>query len=182
MRRNTASTRERFGVWGSSAGGHLVALIGTSGDVKAFDVGANLDQSSRVQAVVRLLRADGLHADGCARASRRYSNTTPPPLPKRSCSAVRCRRTRSKAARANPITYVSRDDPPFLIVHGDKDPAVPLHQSELLFDALKKSGVSAHFHTIHGAGHGGRDSTIRESAKWWRRSLTRKLKSKPEHC
>ena len=42
---------QRFGVWGSSAGGHLVALIGTSGDVKEFDVGANLDQSSRVQAV-----------------------------------------------------------------------------------------------------------------------------------
>src|SRR5437868_4772034 len=42
---------KRFGVWGSSAGGHLVALLGTSGDVKEFDVGANLDQSSRVQAV-----------------------------------------------------------------------------------------------------------------------------------
>ena len=42
---------QRFGVWGSSAGGHLVALVGTSGDVKAFDVGAHLDQTSRVQAV-----------------------------------------------------------------------------------------------------------------------------------
>jgi acetyl esterase/lipase len=42
---------KRFGVWGSSAGGHLVALIGTSGDVKEFDVGDHLDQSSRVQAV-----------------------------------------------------------------------------------------------------------------------------------
>ena len=42
---------QRFGVWGSSAGGHLVALLGTSGEVKEFDVGANLDQSSRVQAV-----------------------------------------------------------------------------------------------------------------------------------
>jgi hypothetical protein len=41
----------RFGVWGSSAGGHLVALLGTSGEVKEFDVGAHLDQSSRVQAV-----------------------------------------------------------------------------------------------------------------------------------
>ncbi|MCP4589541.1 MAG: alpha/beta hydrolase, partial [bacterium] len=41
----------RFGVWGSSAGGHLVALLGTAGDVKEFDVGAHLDFSSRVQAV-----------------------------------------------------------------------------------------------------------------------------------
>jgi hypothetical protein len=55
----------------------------------------------------------------------------------------------------NPITYVSSDDPPFLMIHGDKDPTVPINQSQFLFDALKKSGVSAHFHTIHGAGHGG---------------------------
>lgn len=38
-------------MWGSSAGGHLAALVGTSGDVRAFDVGANQDQSSHVQAV-----------------------------------------------------------------------------------------------------------------------------------
>jgi fermentation-respiration switch protein FrsA (DUF1100 family) len=55
----------------------------------------------------------------------------------------------------NPITYVGRNDPPFLIVHGGKDPIVPINQSQLLFEALKKSQVSAHFHTIHGAGHGG---------------------------
>ena len=57
-------------------------------------------------------------------------------------------------ARANPITYITPDDPPFLIVHGDQDPTVPYHQSQLLFEALKKARVSVHFHTIHGAGHG----------------------------
>jgi hypothetical protein len=62
---------------------------------------------------------------------------------------------KDKAARVNPITYVSKGDPPFLIVHGDKDPTVPINQSQLLFDALKQSEVSVHFHTIHGAGHGG---------------------------
>lgn len=41
----------RFGVWGSSAGGHLVALLGTTGDVKEFEKGQNLGVSSRVQAV-----------------------------------------------------------------------------------------------------------------------------------
>src|SRR5260221_13366364 len=61
---------------------------------------------------------------------------------------------KDKAARANPITFVSRDAPPFLIVHGDKDPTVPINQSQLMFAALKKAGVSAHFHTIKGAGHG----------------------------
>lgn len=43
---------ERFAVFGESAGGYLAAMLGTTGDVKEFDVGENLDQSSRVQAVI----------------------------------------------------------------------------------------------------------------------------------
>jgi dipeptidyl aminopeptidase/acylaminoacyl peptidase len=62
---------------------------------------------------------------------------------------------RDKVARANPITYVSKDTPPFLILHGDQDPLVPVNQSELLYEALKKAGVSMTFHKIIGAGHGG---------------------------
>jgi dipeptidyl aminopeptidase/acylaminoacyl peptidase len=60
-----------------------------------------------------------------------------------------------KAQRANPIQYITKDDPPFLIVHGDKDPAVPLQQSQLLADALKKNGVQVTFHVVPGGGHGG---------------------------
>ena len=60
--------------------------------------------------------------------------------------------------RANPITYVTKDDPPFLICHGDKDMLVPHNQSELLYDALKKAGVNVTFHTVKGGGHGFRDA------------------------
>lgn len=49
---------------------------------------------------------------------------------------------------------MSQDDPAFLIVHGDKDPLVPINQSQLLYDGLKRAGVSVHFHIIKGAGHG----------------------------
>jgi dipeptidyl aminopeptidase/acylaminoacyl peptidase len=62
---------------------------------------------------------------------------------------------KDKAQRANPITYVTKDDPPFLIVHGDKDPLVPHNQSELLRDALKAVDVSVTFYTVQGGGHGG---------------------------
>jgi acetyl esterase/lipase len=58
------------------------------------------------------------------------------------------------AAKADPITYVTEDDPPFLIMHGDKDMLVPLHQSELLLDALRKAGVSASLYVVKGGGHG----------------------------
>jgi dipeptidyl aminopeptidase/acylaminoacyl peptidase len=62
--------------------------------------------------------------------------------------------------RANPITYVSRNDPPILIVHGDKDPLVPHNQSELLYDALKKANVDVKFRTVKGGGHGFRDAQV----------------------
>ncbi len=62
---------------------------------------------------------------------------------------------KDKVQRANPITYVTKDDPPFLIVHGDKDPLVPHNQSEILLDALKKAGVEAILYTVPGGGHGG---------------------------
>lgn len=62
---------------------------------------------------------------------------------------------KDKAAKANPIVYVTADDPPFLIVHGDADKQVPYNQSELLDAALKKANVPVTFHTVKGGGHGG---------------------------
>ncbi|MCB1279068.1 alpha/beta hydrolase fold domain-containing protein [Prosthecobacter sp.] len=143
---------KRFGVWGSSAGGHLVALIGTSGDVREFDVGANLDQSSRVQAVCDYY---GPTEFTVFVSTPGYESHATDASPEAKLIGGAVMQNKDKAARVNPITYVSKDDPPFLIVHGDKDPTVPINQSQLLFDALKQSEVSAHFHTIHGAGHGG---------------------------
>src|SRR5262245_21074307 len=62
---------------------------------------------------------------------------------------------KDKAAKANPITYLTKDAAPFLILHGDADPLVPLGQSELLHDALKKAGVESELVVIKGGGHGG---------------------------
>lgn len=117
-----------------------------------FDVGANTEHSSRVQAVcdfygptdfIVFVTTPGYESHGGDSA----------PEAKLIGGAVL--ENKGRAARVNPITYASADDPPFLIVHGDKDPLVPLNQSQLLFDALKGKGVSARFHTIQGAGHGG---------------------------
>ena len=143
---------QRFGVWGSSAGGHLVALIGTSGAVKEFDVGANLDQSSGVQAVCDYYGPTDFTVFVTTPGYESHA-TDASPEAKLIGGAVM--KNKEKSARVNPITYVTKDDPPFLIVHGDKDPTVPINQSLLLFEALKMTEISAHFHTIHGAGHGG---------------------------
>lgn len=144
----------RFGAWGSSAGGHLVALMGTSGAVKAFDVGEHLAESSRVQAVcdyygpTDLLQMDA-HTHAAARTAHDAENS-----PESRLIGGAIQQNQEKAVAANPITYVTADTPPFLIVHGDADPVVPHHQSELLFAALKKVGTAVQLHTIQGAGHG----------------------------
>jgi len=143
---------KRFGVWGASAGGHLVALLGTAGDVNDFDVGENLDVSSRVQAV-----CDFFGPTDFVRMSD-YPSTmdhdaADSPESKLVGGAVQ--ENKEKVQRANPITYVTKDDPPFLIVHGDKDPLVPHNQSELLLAALKQATVEVKLYTVRDGGHGG---------------------------
>lgn len=147
---------ERIGAWGSSAGGHLVALLGTTGDVGRMEGRlGNLDYSSRVQAVCDFFGpTDFLQMDAHSLPGARLVHDAPD-SPESRLIGGPIQQHKQKVARANPITYVTEDDPPFLIVHGDRDPLVPWHQSELLFQALQQAGVKhIAFHKIEGAGHG----------------------------
>jgi len=125
--------------------------------VKEFDKGQNLDFSSRVQAVCDFF--------GPADFTKMSSFPTKmdhdsPDSPESKLIGGAVQENKEKARRANPITYVTKDDPPFLIVHGDKDPLVPLNQSEILYEALKKAKVKAKFHTVKGGGHGFKDPEV----------------------
>jgi acetyl esterase/lipase len=143
-----------FGAWGPSAGGHLVAMLGTTGDVNEFDVGENLTVSSQVQAVADYFGpTDFLQMNEHRPPDGMVHNT--PDSPESRLIGGYIQDNKEKVTKANPITYVTKDDAPFLIVHGDKDPLVPHHQSELLEAALKKAGVPVSFYTVKGAGHGG---------------------------
>ena len=132
------------GVWGASAGGHLAALLGT---MDSKNNSANLDRSARVQAVVDWF--------GPADFLQMGKQFDAPDTPVARLIGGPIRKNRDKAERASPVTYVGKAAPPFLIMHGDKDAVVPLGQSELLADALKKAEVKVTLHVIHGAGHGG---------------------------
>lgn len=145
---------DRFAAWGSSAGGHLVALLGTSGGVKEFDVGENLDRSSAVQAVVDYYGPTDLVAFV---KTPRYERHSRDDAPEAKLLGGPVLENVEKAAKANPITYVDAKDPPFLIVHGTADPVVPQNQSELLKEALERANVSVELKILPDARHGGRE-------------------------
>ncbi len=126
----------RIGVWGGSAGGHLVNLLGTTDESAGFDVGEYLEYSSRVQAVVSMFGPTDLTVQfegGYEGASRVFDGFD--------------------AALASPVTYVSAEDPPFLMLHGDTDKLVPIEQSQILLAALQAVGVPAELVTVINAGH-----------------------------
>ena len=142
-----------IGAWGASAGGHLVALLGTTAGVSEFEgPGGNNDQSSRVQAVVDWYGPTDFLTVGAKETRTRLIGGDP-------------QANKEKAAKASPMTYVSKDAAPFLIMHGDRDKTVPIAQSETFAQALQKAGADAAFVVVEGAGHGGRLFTSPETLK-----------------
>ena len=148
---------DRFGAWGASAGGHLVALLATTGDVKELEGdGAHTDVSSRVRCVCDFFGpTDRLKvAEQTAAAGSKVDHDAPDgPVAKLLGGLIA--EKKELAAKANPITFLTKDDAPLLIVHGDKDPLVPLAQSRMLAEACRKAGVDCELLVLEGAGHGG---------------------------
>ena len=147
---------DKIGIWGTSAGGHLVAMLGTSGDVEELEgtLGPNTDQSSRVTCVVDFFGPTDFlkmntNTERTATMDHDSANS-----PESLLIGGAVQDNPEKAAKASPLTFVTEDDPPFLLVHGTRDPLVAFSQSELLQDALQKVNVPATLITINGGGHG----------------------------
>ena len=148
---------QRIGVWGASAGGHLVALLGTSGGVEELEGnGGWADQSSRVQAVCDFFGPTDFTRMNEGGSSMDHDA---PNSPESQLIGGPVQQRKEACRKANPITYVTPDDPPFLIVHGEDDRTVPINQSELLYEALKKAGVDVTFVRVKRGGHGFRGNT-----------------------
>lgn len=130
-----------FAAWGSSAGGHLVSLIGTAEPSAGWDVGQYTDVSSNVQAVVDWFGPEDLPA---------MPNNFRDRL-----GEVEVFRTFNMADILNdsPIIYVSTHTPPFFIGQGEEDSAVPPSQSKEFYNTLEKYGVPVQIQWVQNAGH-----------------------------
>ena len=160
--------KERFGLWGSSAGAHLGAIVALVGDAGLEP--AKMDypnQPVSVQAVV-----DGY---GPTDFSQMDPHRKPIPPEAEDPESVRVSPDKRTAdadsfeskligaaigerpdlvQAANPVCYARPEAPPFLILHGLSDGAVPAHQSELLYDALAAFDNEVTLYLVEGLGHG----------------------------
>jgi acetyl esterase/lipase len=146
---------ERIGAWGSSSGGHLAALLGTldgAGDHTDTDPVNRL--SAKVQAVVAyfapadLTRTGGGGAITVLMGFAYQDPNVGPPGPRPDHIENRIYR------EASPISHVTSDDAPMLLMHGDQDTVVRVEQSELMEQALKKAGVAVTLIKVPGGNHG----------------------------
>jgi acetyl esterase/lipase len=150
---------KHLGVVGGSAGGHLSALVGTAGGKHAFPmIGGYDDQSDRVEAVCDIFGpADFSTVVQQAAEDKNVKNIFAFNTPSDPYSLLIGTRLddKPKADDVSPVHYISKDNPPFLILHGTHDTLVPFAQSEEFAAALKEHGVEVWLQKIPGAGHGG---------------------------
>jgi acetyl esterase/lipase len=138
---------DRIGVWGMSAGGHLVACLGVLGDAREIEGSGGYEGvSSRVQAVACYCGAFDFTDD-------RICNDLIRQLCAKLCGGPIAARP-DAWRQASPLLHVTPQCPPFLLVHGDADEVVPVVQSERMEAALRKAGVPVEFVRVRGGGHG----------------------------
>jgi len=137
----------QIGAWGESAGGQLVACLGTMGDVKEYEGdGGYSGVSSAVQAVVDFygptdFTQPGIYTPNAIRVTEDLFGATLADKP-------------DLWKSGSPLYYVKAGDPPMLLVHGDADPLVPLAQSTVFDAALTKANVPHQLIVVKNGNHG----------------------------
>jgi len=143
---------DKIAVWGTSAGGHLVSMLGSTGGVMELEgkLGKHLGQSSRVTAVVNYYGPSALLQMDDHPGKMKHND---PNSPESLLVGAPIQKAKQKTRQASPLTHVSADDAPHLHVHGTKDPLVPFHQSQIYHGALKKADVESTLITVKDGGH-----------------------------
>lgn len=137
---------EKFGVMGESAGGYLTCMAALDQD-KKLDTGEYLEYSSQVQAACPWYPpTDASHFP--------YDDVEKAAMSSESLLMGFNVMTHPQEAYENsPVSKVTPDAPPFLLIHGTKDSTVPFSQSEELYDALEAAGCDVTLLALDGAEH-----------------------------
>jgi acetyl esterase/lipase len=138
---------DRIGAVGYSAGGHLVSLLGAGDDKSGLEgSGGNAQQSSRVQAVVNFFGPTDF-------ITKTWNQKVEEDFLIGFLGGT-YDEAREKYKVASPLHYVTKDDPPFLFFHGDKDTLVDIHHSKVMDTKLRDVNVPSKLVTMKGLGHG----------------------------
>jgi len=152
--KNYGINPERIGVFGTSAGGHLVAMLGTSGNVKELEgnLGNYNKMKSTVHCVVNFFGPSALlqMSKYPSKIDHDAANS-----PESELIGGALQKNKKKAINASPINYVTKDDCPFIHVHGTNDQLVPYNQSVILHKKLLENGCDSTLITVKEGGHGG---------------------------
>ncbi len=144
----------KIAIIGSSAGGHLAALVGVTNGHKELEgtIGDNLDQSSDVSCIVSFYGASNLQS--ILGQSTEFGLTVRIPALKLLLGDVPEQKP-DLAMLASPVAHLDKGDPPLLLIHGDADPQMPVTQSREFAKAYETKKLPVTFITMPGSKHGG---------------------------
>jgi acetyl esterase/lipase len=171
LRANAAKygvNKDKVGALGFSAGAYLASMLGVASPKAGFEGKEFADQSSQVQAVVSYFGPTDLSFYGNDESAQ---NAIFVPM-----LGGRFKDKPGAYKDASPITYVSKDSPPFLLLHGTKDWIVPIEHARAMSKKLKEAGATAELIEIAGAGHGFEKAEARQADQAMLRFLEKNLK------
>ncbi|GAA3615062.1 alpha/beta hydrolase [Flavivirga amylovorans] len=172
--------KEKIGLWGTSAGGHLVSMLAVTANNERFEgvVGSHLTESASVTCAINGFGPSDLMLEGTLLNKVVYNDFSDPGY--NVFNLIGVEDLKQKAKNASPIYWVHNNVPPFLSYHGVLDEGVPIKHSDRLHEKLKAKGAKdAYLLRIENMEHGHGGGKFTETTRYLFNFFERFLREKP---